>query len=120
MRKGSKPILGKQSCADLGLIQHVPAESIEYTTVSKDNLIKQYHDVFTGLGRLPSKYHIEIDSECTPVIHPPRKVPAALHRSVQEELQRMEDLGVITKQDSPTDNLSKTRKNPHMFGSKRP
>ena len=101
--KGSTPILGKQSCADLGLIQHVPAESIEYTTVSKDNLIKQYHDVFTGLGRLPGKYHIEIDSECTPVIHPPRKVPAALHRSVQEELQRMEDLGVITKQDSPTD-----------------
>ena len=73
--------------------------------MSNENLIKQYHDVFSGLhvGRLPGKYPTELDSECIPGIHPPRKMPAALRRSVQEELQRMEDLGVIARQDSPKD-----------------
>ena len=30
-----------------------------------------------------------------PVIHAPRQVPAALHRKIQEELDRMERLGVV-------------------------
>lgn len=103
--KGSTPILGKESCARLGLIQHIPADSIESADVcvTKDKLLQQYQDVFSGLGHLPGKYHIEIDPNSTPVIHPPRKVPAALHSSVRDELQRMEKLGVIAKQDGPTD-----------------
>ena len=34
---------------------------------------------------------------------PPRKVPVALHARVKEELQRMENDGVIKKQEKPTD-----------------
>ncbi|XP_052721703.1 uncharacterized protein K02A2.6-like [Crassostrea angulata] len=71
--------------------------------MSKDKLIEQYADIFSGLGKLPGKYHIEIDKSANPVVHPPRKIPAALLKPVQDELKRMEDLGVITKQDGPTD-----------------
>ena len=38
-----------------------------------------------------------------PVIHPPRKVPVALRKSLREELQRMEALDVITKTTEPTE-----------------
>jgi hypothetical protein len=77
--KGSTPILGKESCVRLGLIQHISADSIDSDDprITKDELLQQYQDVFNGLGQLPGKYHIEIDPNATPVIHPPRKVPAA-------------------------------------------
>ncbi|XP_065941318.1 retrovirus-related Pol polyprotein from transposon 297 [Magallana gigas] len=102
--KGSTPILSKETCARLGLIQHIPAESIDKDVcMSKDKLIEQYADIFSGLGKLPGKYHIEIHKSANPVVHPPRKIPAALLKPVQDELKRMEDLGVITKQDGPTD-----------------
>lgn len=71
--------------------------------LSKENLLKSYEDVFKGLGELPGKHHINIDDTVTPVIHPPRKVPVALRDKVKTELQRMEQLGVIARQDEPTD-----------------
>ena len=37
------------------------------------------------------------------MVHTPRKVPVALHDRVKEELQRMENGGVIKKQEEPTD-----------------
>ncbi|XP_061170579.1 uncharacterized protein K02A2.6-like [Saccostrea echinata] len=103
-QKGSTPILSKETCARLGLVQHIPAESVDSEVcMSKDKLLQQYADVFSGLGKLSGTHHIEIDKSANPVVHPPRKVPAALLKPVQNELKRMEDLGVITKQDSPTD-----------------
>ena len=36
-------------------------------------------------------------------LHAPRKVPVAFHDRVKEELQRMENDGVIKKQEEPTD-----------------
>lgn len=71
--------------------------------LSKENLLKSYEDVFKGLGELPGKHHINIDDTVAPVIHPPRKVPVALRDKVKTELQRMEQLGVIARQDEPTD-----------------
>ena len=38
-----------------------------------------------------------------PVVHTPRKVPVTLHELVKKELQRMENDGVIKKQEEPTD-----------------
>ena len=98
--RGSKPILGQSTSVYLNLIQRVPVHSVE---LSKDNIVKQYSDVFTGLGKLPGTYHIETDPSVAPVVHPPRKVPSALQKQVREELNRMESLGVIAKQDEPTD-----------------
>ncbi|KAK3084719.1 hypothetical protein FSP39_017965 [Pinctada imbricata] len=101
-KSGSKPILGHASCTKLGLVQRIPA-SVDSVEITKDSIIKNYKDVFEGLGKLPTEYHIEVDPSVKPVIHPPRKIPSALQKQVKEELDRMENLGVITKQDEPTD-----------------
>ncbi len=54
-----------------------------------------YEDVFStsSVGCLPVTHHIEIDRNVKPVIHAPRKVPAALHPKI-EELNCMEKLDV--------------------------
>jgi hypothetical protein len=64
--------------------------------------LKGYDELFTGLGCLPGEHTIEIDCSYTPVVHSPRRVPLALKEQIKEELQRMEDAGVIVKQTEPT------------------
>ncbi|XP_028411133.1 uncharacterized protein K02A2.6-like [Dendronephthya gigantea] len=71
---------------------------------SGDDILNHYPDLFSGLGCIQSvgKHHIEVDPNIKPVIHPPRKVPAALRHRILKELERMVDLGVIEKQSEPT------------------
>ena len=63
-------------------------QSIE-TVLTKDSVLKSYDDVFTGLGKLPGKHHINIDETVPPIIYPPRKVPAAIRDKVKSELDRI-------------------------------
>ena len=64
---------------------------------------KQFPTLFTGLGKLPGEHHITVDSNVTPVVHAPRKIPVALKEKVKKELESMEKQGVIEKQNKPTD-----------------
>ena len=91
----SKPILGLAACQSLDLIQLVD--------VIEDDTLKPYKDVFEGLGNMDDTYHICIDKNIPPVVHAPRKVPAALRDQLQAELKRMEAMDVIEKVDHPTD-----------------
>ncbi|GFY26270.1 transposon Ty3-I Gag-Pol polyprotein [Trichonephila clavipes] len=68
----SKPILGLRGCTELKLIEKI--DSIE-CSISKNELIKQYKNVFTGVGEFPNEpYHITLKDNAVPVIHPPRRV----------------------------------------------
>lgn len=43
--------------------------------LTKEYLLEEYKDVFTGIGCFPgAPYHIELDSVIPPVQHPPRQV----------------------------------------------
>ena len=96
----AQAILGKKACTEIRVIVRVLSVEKELT---KETVLNAYEDVFKGLGELPGKHHISIDKTVTPVIHPPRKVPAAIRDAVKTELDRMETLRVIAKQDEPTD-----------------
>ncbi|GFV31885.1 transposon Tf2-6 polyprotein [Trichonephila clavipes] len=64
----SKPILGLRGCKELKLIERIDA--IE-CSISKNELIKQNKDVFTGVGEFPNEpYHIPLKDNAVPVIHP--------------------------------------------------
>ena len=91
------PVLGLESCVQLGIVKKV--EALE-SHVEAD-LLQQY-DVFDGLGCLEGVHHIHVKGDAEPVIHPPRKVPVALREKVKAEIDRMEQLGVIVKQNEPT------------------
>ncbi|CAC5425393.1 unnamed protein product [Mytilus coruscus] len=92
------PLLGFKASHELGLI-HV----IMTVQTDVDDPVKSFPKVFTGLGCLEKPYHIKIDSSVSPVINPPRKIPAALREKLKGTLKEMEDKEVIRKVDEPTD-----------------
>ena len=48
-------------------------------------------------------HHITLEPGAEPVIHPPRSVPVHLRDLYKEEIDKMLELGVITRVDTPTD-----------------
>ena len=81
---------------------NVPVES-RHGSLIESEMLKQYQDVFTGLGCMKGKVAIRLKDDVKPVIHPPRTVPIALKEKLRVELNRMEELGVIAKQVEPTE-----------------
>ena len=68
---------------------------------STNDLIKEFPDQFTGIGRFPGKYKIWLWHDIHPMIHAPRKCPIALCPKVKEHLNKIKCLGVITCVDEP-------------------
>ena len=87
-------VLGLSSCLSLKLIKLI---------LSVNGIPVGYEDLFQGLGSFPGVHKIHLKPDATPIIHPPRKIPAALREKLARELQRMEELGVITKVSKPSD-----------------
>ena len=84
-------------------------EEMSKTLNSECDIFVAYKDVFSPssiIGCLPITYHIEIGKNVKPVVHAPRKVPAAVPPKIQEELDRMEKLGVVVPTTTPTEWVS--------------
>ncbi|GFT93525.1 transposon Ty3-I Gag-Pol polyprotein [Nephila pilipes] len=98
----SKPILGLKGCKELKLIERL--DVIEYSVINKNELIKQYKDVFTGIGEFPSEpYHITLKDNSVPEIHLPRRLPQALQPKLKSTLNNLEKEGIVSKVNKPTD-----------------
>ena len=109
-------MLGLQSCLDLGLVKincainstklkgqqvHKPQSSKPLT---KDYLLNEHKDVFTGIGQFPGEpYHIQLVPNSETVINPPRSVSVHLQDEFKQELQKMEDMGIISHVTEPTE-----------------
>ena len=48
-------------------------------------------------------YHITLEPGAQPIVHPPRSVPVHLRELYKQEIDKMLELGVITRVDTPTD-----------------
>ncbi|XP_061184909.1 uncharacterized protein K02A2.6-like [Saccostrea echinata] len=70
--------------------------------LSKKQLLAEYPDVFEGVGRLAGKYHLVLDENIQPVVHPPRKVPIALKPLLKAELDRLQEMNIITPVSEPS------------------
>lgn len=68
----------------------------------KDELVMKYPDVFQGTGKLKGQCTLEVKENVEPVVHSPRRVPIAILEKLKQELQRLEDLEIITKVVEPT------------------
>ena len=56
-----------------------PVVNIDNSDIQRD-----YSDVFNGIGCLPGKHKIHIDSSVTPVIHPTRRIPVSMRDKVKK------------------------------------
>ena len=70
----------------------------------KMSLIDQFPDLFRGLRKLEGEYTIKLQEGAKPfALTVPRRVAVPLMKPVKEELEGMEQLGVIARVSQPTD-----------------
>ena len=115
-----RPLLGAETCQELNLIRVMTSDISEpetvnavndkvqtaHTVLTRDQILKEYSDVFEGLGCMDGPYHMELDETVKPVVHPPRKVPVALRDRLKEELDKLVREKVITPVTEPTNWVS--------------
>ena len=67
------------------------------TTLTQEQVLNQYKDVFTGIGKLPGHYHIEMNQDTTPVQHTRRRVTVPVRGELKAKISEMEQQGVLAK-----------------------
>ena len=95
----NRPLLGRPAIEALGLVARL-------ATVDKLELrpATQFPALFHGLGKLQGEYTIQLQEGAKPfALSTPRRVAIPLLKAVKQELQRMEELGVIAKVEAPTE-----------------
>ena len=111
----SPPVLGLQACKLLGLVtkdSRVKSLCVysQYSRIiessqpmTREQFLTTYKDTFEGLGKLHEPYDICLRPGAVPVVHPPRRVPLAIHTRLKQKLDDMERAGVIRKTEKPTE-----------------
>lgn len=108
VRMKASPLLSLQSSEEFGLIKIYDCDQLTKTeikvrnAITKEQVLAEYGDVFTGLGKLDGQYKISIDESVKPVIHAPRKVPVAIRDQLKITLDKLEQDGVLAKVTKPT------------------
>ena len=118
--KDFRPLLGAETCQELNLIKVMASDISESETVNsindkfqtahfvqaRDQIFKEYSDVFEGLECMDGPYHMELDEAVKSVVHPPRKVTMALRDRLKEELDKLVREKVTTLFTEPTNWVS--------------
>ena len=71
-------------------------------SLTEEQVLAEYVDLFKGFGKIEGRLHLELDETVSPVVMLPRRVPVAVKVKIREELDRLESLGVLEKEDKPT------------------
>lgn len=72
---------------------------------SKD-IVTEFEDVFNGLGCLPGLFQLKVDKKITPIKNAPHRASIPLRKKLEEKIYELEKLGVITKENDPTEWIS--------------
>ena len=104
--QGIKTLLLRQPAIEkLGLIPNIPgayrirAVNSEQKEVpkldTKDDVVKAYPKLFSGLGKLKGEYTILLRDDAKPFcLYTPRRVPLPLMKKVEDEINGLVKLGV--------------------------
>ena len=119
---GFTPLLGTEAAQKMNLVTvqfqnilhpgSVSSDSTHLTekhsinSLTEEEVLSEYADLFRGLGKIEGKLHLEVDEAVTPVVMPPRCVPIAVKGKLKEELDRLESLEVLKQEDEPTEWVS--------------
>ena len=112
----NKPLLSAETCERLGLLKVTINEASEVNVVTaqdkprvpltREAILKEYKDVFEGLGHIGICSSFVVNPDHTPVQHAPRRVAVTLQKEVKEKITEMEKKGIIQKVKEPTDWIS--------------
>ena len=94
-------LLSRKACSDLNLVRKV--EELDYCDGENANFQAEFPQLFTGLGKLETAYHITLTADAKPMcLYTARKVPHPLLPKVKKELESMLKQSVISKVTEPT------------------
>lgn len=101
----ARPLLGLPALTALRLVERMEKiDTLEENGDPERKFKKKFPKVFTGLGRLEGDYRIRLREDAVPyALTTPRRVPIPLTEKVKEELKRMEEMGVISRIEKPTE-----------------
>ena len=89
-------LLGRPAIQSLELLSKSDVKNV-------DTVQEQYSELFSGLGKTDWEYTIKLKPGYIPfALSTPRRVPLPLMEKVKKELQRMQNMGVISRVDKPT------------------
>ena len=95
------PLIGLPTAIKMKLIS-INEEHIENVS-SMLTVDDVYSELWNGkLGNLPGIVHLKTDPTVTPVVMPTKRIPIALREKLKQELDRLEELGVLKPVDEPT------------------
>ena len=92
----AESLLGRKSCLDLGIFHQVKfvkqAKSKKISDDKLNSLVKEYDDLFHGLGQITNYYHkIKVDPKIKPVSQRLRRIPLSQVEDVNEIDKMLED-----------------------------
>ena len=104
----AEALLGRNACIELGVIRQVMPIKVDSNVNQKtktcfDNLIEEYNDIFTGLGKIGKFEHkISVNPNVKPVSQKLRRIPFGQIESVDREIDKMLNDGVIEEATQPS------------------
>jgi hypothetical protein len=111
IKEAPASLLSGAVCEALKLLEF-NEESVHQVTVSriapltKQQVLTNYKDIFTGLGQLPGKYHIETDPTVKPVQNNPRRVPIPVQEELKQKIDELKRWEYSLKSKSPHPGLA--------------
>lgn len=97
-----KTLLSRNACVRLNLIKLV--HKMDEENVNYQWVYDEYKDLFDGtLGELQGEYKIELQDDAVPVVHPCRKIPLQMWEKLKAKIDQLENDGIISKIEEPTD-----------------
>ena len=124
VREDFAPLIGSKTLQEMDLIEvkteNIACLSSEDTnaestkkrclengkTSADEEMLSEYDDVFSGVGKLPGILHVQTDEQATPVQMATRSVPEALREEVKTELDRLVEDGIVKTVSEPTEWIS--------------
>ena len=107
INKATDSLLCGETSERLGLME-VKSEFLVNSVTSeltREEVVKEYRDVFTGLGDI-GEYRIELKDNAKPKQDAPRSVPFSFRTELKQRLEQMVKEGHIIKVKDPTDWIS--------------
>src|SRR6218665_323865 len=104
--KHSQPILGLEACLQFELLsiidENICAMQSTQATLTIDTIVKEYKDLFEGLGEMPGEVHLEVYPAVQPVQMPLRRLPIPIKDKVERGLRQMCRDGIIEPVSEPS------------------
>lgn len=106
-KPGVMPILRREACEELNFIKRVAEiknSTIFSQTIVNYDVLKNYKNVFSGVGKFPEAYSLKLKKDVQPIARPAHRVAQKLKKrtSLKKYRSQLNGLQILTLSKNPT------------------